>query len=237
MRKSIIQIAAQLIVIPCIVALGANAVKAETVGPIAATELLAKSYASNGRCNFLNAAEADELGSYVARAEVAVSEQAGVSQAKAALTRGKTAGQSSSCSAAEKIAVAQTLVAARSAIAALGVNPEPIAVAARQEPDPLPMLAAQSPKKLAKLKSKRAESKLALLQVPLKVSGKLSTYQSIAQKYYLARRCQNMSQGKIAKFYQTVVATHKNSVATYGVSAVSAVMRKAESNANAQGCT
>jgi hypothetical protein len=224
MRRMSLLISLPLLALPYMTILAVKPALAETLGPVAAASLLAKSQATNGQCKFLSGGQADELASYVARAEVAIGSKVGAASAKSALASGRAQGKATSCNAQSKQDVMDTLMAARSAIASLA----PQSPAKPQVSSP-PRLAAKTPK----------AAKVAQVIPASGTTGpiKLAAYEAIATKYYLARRCQNMSRGAISSFYKTVVANHRKSVSTFGVSAVAAVMRRAESKANNQSCS
>ena len=93
-----------------------------------ATALLSQSFAINAKCHVLPDAERDELMDFLARAEIALAEQSSVKEARAAVAKGRTAGNASTCSTDDKQLVMTTLGFARHAQAGsqtqeAGANP------------------------------------------------------------------------------------------------------------------
>lgn len=145
-------------------ALGASA-SAAPIGPEKATELLARAWMINHRCNVLTPAERDELTGLVARAEIALAGKRSVAAARAAMGRGRAAGTSAACGFESAKAVRDILQAAKVATVAadmdLSVDSEvppqaqklaPAAMPATQDravaieqPQPAPKIVAQQP--------------------------------------------------------------------------------------------
>jgi hypothetical protein len=86
-------------------------------GPEEATELLAKTMGADQKCKVLNAAESDQLKSFVGQAEIALAEQSGLQNTKATLDRGKAAGQKVACDATTAKAVRGVMATAKDALA------------------------------------------------------------------------------------------------------------------------
>ncbi len=98
----------------------------------------------------------------------------------------------------------------------------------------------QKPKsKLAKkpLPAKLDGLKSATLQKPVKASKKLSQYAGLAQKYYLARRCNTLGTAAIQRLYGTVLASHKQAITSNSASSVKAMLRAVEAKAGSQSCS
>ncbi len=66
--------------------------------------------------------------------------------------------------------------------------------------------------------------------------GGLSAYGRIIETYYLERRCAFLSRRKMNSFYKAVVRSHRATIAEFGKSAVSKVMKSAEARSNYQHC-
>ncbi len=66
--------------------------------------------------------------------------------------------------------------------------------------------------------------------------GGLSVYGRIIETYYLERRCTFLSRRKMNSFYKAVVRNHQAAISEFGRSAVSKVMRSAETRSNYQRC-
>jgi hypothetical protein len=199
--------------LPCFLtwAAFASPVMSETVAAETAAHLLAKSYAVDSKCRYLNGAGHEELAALVARAEVALASQTDVATTKSTMAAGRNAGQAAICSADREAEVNDVLSAARAASQMADTSPPAAAT-----PDAKPAVQA-SPK--------------------VRPGGNLQSYAAMTERYYRARRCFSMPLRQMQSFYQDVVATHRVMVKTYGVSAVAAVMHQSESRADQQGCS
>ena len=237
---------ARLITLPFLFGTFTSFATAEAVSPEQATELLVKSQVLDAKCNFLTAAENRTLSNLAARAEIALATQQSVSKASAALARGKVKGKSASCSDVEKAEVLGILNAAQLASAQAAQlasthaaqEPQPIALA---EPQPAKVTPVE-PIDLAPVAPKKRiipsfTNKIAVKKLIAKDAKSLSDYASLTQRYYLQRRCANMSSKAMGAFYQTVVTTHKNTLQTFGRASTAAAMRRAEAQAATQTCS
>ncbi|HEY7765162.1 MAG TPA: hypothetical protein VIB38_09255 [Aestuariivirgaceae bacterium] len=93
-------------------------VQAAEFTPLGVTELLTKSYVAAARCRFLHAAEQQELAGYFGYAKKAAAEIEGRGSAEQALERGRSSGETVSCTSATRREVLATLAAARRAMTA-----------------------------------------------------------------------------------------------------------------------
>jgi hypothetical protein len=93
-------------------------VQAAEFTPLHVTELLTKSYVAAARCRFLHAAEEEELAGYFSHAKRAAAEIEGRSSTEEALERGRSSGETASCTSAMRREVLATLAAARRAMTA-----------------------------------------------------------------------------------------------------------------------
>lgn len=216
---------ARLITLPFLFGTFTSFATAETVSPEQATELLVKSQVLDAKCNFLTAAENRTLSNLAARAEIALATQQSVSKASAALARGKVKGKSASCSDVEKAEVLGILNAAQLASAQAA---QLASTHAAQD------LAPAAPKKRI---IPSFTNKIAVKKLIAKDAKSLSDYASLTQRYYLQRRCANMSSKAMGAFYQAVVTTHKNTLQTFGRASTAAAMRRAEAQAATQTCS
>ncbi len=216
---------ARLITLPFLFGTFTSFAAAEAVSPEQATELLVKSQVLDAKCNFLTAAEHRTLSNLAARAEIALATQQSVSKASAALARGKVKGKSASCSDVEKAEVLGILNAAQLASAQAA---QLASTHAAQD------LAPAAPKKRI---IPSFTNKIAVKKLTAKDAISLSDYASLTQRYYLQRRCANMSSKAMGAFYQTVVTTHKNTLQTFGRASTAAAMRRAEAQAATQTCS
>jgi hypothetical protein len=209
------------VALPCVLAfsaLSSNA-RAETVAAETAAHLLAKAYAVDSKCHYLDGASHEELSSLVAKAEVALASQSNVANTKSTMAAGRSAGRSAACSAERQVEVNEVLSAARSASQMAESNPN-YSVAPNANP------ALQSTPKI----------RTAINEPKPRMNGGLQSYAEMTERYYRARRCFSMPMRQMKSFYADIVATHREMVKTYGVSAVAAVMHRSESNADHQGC-
>jgi hypothetical protein len=94
---------------------GATLVRAESVPAEQAAEMLARAQSVDVKCNYLAAAQKDDLSRLVARAELALANRESIDATKATMQRGHEAGASVTCAEAEKQALNSILGAAREA--------------------------------------------------------------------------------------------------------------------------
>jgi hypothetical protein len=188
-----------------------------------AAGLLAKSQAIDTKCKFLTSSEHDEISNLVARAEIALARRESIAATKAVMARNNLAGRNASCSASEHAEVSNILAAAKAAVSAA-----PVVVAAKPKPAMV-----RSTIILAQPKNSIPQAKPMALKP---VSG-LAQYATITERYYLARRCGNMSSRAITDFYQTVVSTHKQVLSSFGRRAVAGIMHESQSRAGTKSCS
>jgi hypothetical protein len=187
-----------------------------------ATKLLAKSMSMEDKCKFLSAAQHEELSGFVAKAEIAMVAKSSTEKAKALIATGRALGRSATCSDQDHEDVIDIIAAAQQASANLAQPAKPAATPVKSNP-PAPV--------------KPEAKKPVLVSVPTPVRGSLGQYAAMTEHYYKARRCNSMTFASISGLYKNVVATHHNVVASFGVSAVRAVMQKSETKANAARCS
>jgi hypothetical protein len=65
----------------------------------------------------------------------------------------------------------------------------------------------------------------------------LKSYASLAEKYYVASRCGNMSSNQINALYRQVLSNHQQALAGNKPRAVRAMLQSAEARAGAKSCT
>lgn len=255
------------ICLPLFVALGPFAPALAGMAPADATALLAKTYVLDKRCNILSAADRQELQDFVARAEIALAEMQSVQVARAALAKGRASGKTGECGPEQAKLVNDVLNEARkgadtnvqapveveaSAEPAdqtkqLATSSEPkVQVVASPKQDVAVLAAAENQPPLQKPKLKSTKKlqlakvdapKPAKIQKPVKAPQKLSQYASLAQKYYIARRCNTMGAAAIQRLYGTVLSSHKQAMASNSASAVKAMLRSVEAKAGGQNCS
>lgn len=89
---------------------------AAALTPEKATELLAKAWVIDNRCDVLGEVDRDDLTRFVARAEISVAEKVSVKAAQSAIARGRAQGKTIDCDAASAKLVKDVLNAARNAV-------------------------------------------------------------------------------------------------------------------------
>ena len=178
-----------------------------------ALRLLAKTRAADGKCNILPAGEAEELGLYLARAEVAAATRNSVSEIQSTISLGKVLGDTAPCSEATSGEVGATLAAAREAMAM-----------ARQKPGVEENLAEDNP--VARRTARRVEEP----------RGRLADYGRQAFAYYVERRCEFLSRRDIRAFWVAIIREHRAALSAYGRPAVNSTLRRAEARASEMEC-
>jgi hypothetical protein len=89
--------------------------QAAALSPEKATELLAKAWMVDNRCDVLGKEDRDDLTQFVARAEISVAEKVSVKAAQSAIAQGREQGKSIACDSASADMVRDVLNAARTA--------------------------------------------------------------------------------------------------------------------------
>jgi hypothetical protein len=203
-------------------------VSAEPVAAEQATQLLARSQALEEKCKFLTMAQRDELSAFVAKAEVAMVAKSSVKSTKSLINNGRAQAKTATCTDAERadivdiISAAQQATSRKAQMVQTPVANKPVALATQVErPKPLNSI----------FKKPIVEVK------PEPIKSGLGQYAQLTKRYYLARRCNSMSNSSINSLYKNVVSTHRTVVASFGVPAVRAVMQQSEQHANAQHCS
>jgi hypothetical protein len=115
-------------------------------------------------------------------------------------------------------------------------EPEPVV----QKPAAVKPSKKVKPKKLAIPKKPVVKPPVVVAQKPKKLSGGkakgLGTYAAVVEKYYVARRCGNMSLGQISALYRKVLSNHNQAMATNRARDVRAVLQAAEARAGGRNC-
>lgn len=190
---------------------------AEAVTQLDALRLLAQSHAADRKCKTLPAAEADELNSYLARAEVAAASRNSVSEVRSTIALGKSLGDTASCTAATNDEIGATLTAARQAIAA-ATRPPAASESAGEE-----AVAGPAPRRAAAVPEMRTRNSLA-------------AYGRQAFAYYVERRCEYLSRRDVRAFWTAIVREHREALGAYGGPAVARTLRRARAQADGIGC-
>ncbi len=242
------RISSLYICLPLLAALGPFASAGAGMAPADATSLLAKTLALDKRCNILSADSRQELQDFVARAEIALAEMQSVQVARAALAKGRASGKVGDCGPEQARLVNEVLDEARKGAGASAQSP--VEVEASADPAITPkqevavLTTADEPLKKPKPKpakkpllAKLDGQKPTMLQKPVKAPKKLSQYAGLAQKYYLARRCNTMGTAAIQRLYGTVLSSHRQAMASNSASSVKAMLRAVEAKAGSQSCS
>jgi hypothetical protein len=224
-----------------------------------ASEMLARAQSVDVKCNYLKAVDRDMLSSLVARAEIALANRESVEATKATMLRGHDEGKAAICNSSENEQVMNILNAAKQASANIEQKPA-AAVAAAPPPEPLPVLAAvaasepkivnepmvaiktQEPVLPVVMKAKPMlkiikQEKLKTKPAFAKSDITLGKYQAMTAQYYLASRCGSMPATQLGNFYQSIVSSHAQVMATHSSSEVALALRQARSSASAHSCS
>jgi hypothetical protein len=184
-----------------------------------AAGLLAKSQAADNNCHFLNVTDHDELSLLVGRAEIALARKVTIAKTKFIMSHNASIGRSVGCNEAERSEVANVLAAAK---------------AATSRPIEIAKISVAPSKPLAAPRKKQAPVVKVTLTMP--IHG-LNTYAVLTERYYLARRCGNISRRSMNSLYQSVVSTHNQVLSSFGRNAIAGVMQNSEARANGKSCS
>jgi hypothetical protein len=192
--------------------------EAEDVTQLDALRLLAQSQATHGKCTILSAGDADELNSYLARAEIAAANRHSVSEVRSTISLGKTLGKTASCSDRTTAEVGAVLSAARQAMAAAarpqqGVDEDTAEI--RNE-NPVTRPRERKPERQRRLT--------------------LAAYGRQAFAYYVERRCGYLSRRDIRAFWTEIVREHKAALSAFGGAAVARTLHRARAEAGGMSC-
>lgn len=195
--------------------LASNTLHAETLSQMDALRLLAKSKAADAKCQVLPSGDADELGSYLARAEVAATQRGSVQDTQGTIAVGKALGEAAACNDRTAEEVTDTLDASRRAMAAV----EDPRTMRRQS-------AASSSRTLARSEDSLSE------RLPVTIKG----YRQQAFAYYLERRCRHLTSRQARSFWSSIIRQHRAALRSDGRKAVATVLRNAEAAADDMSC-
>ena len=233
-----------------------SAVQAAGLQPAEATALLAKSQVIDKRCNILAEVDRQELQDLVARAEIALAEMHSVAAAKSALAKGRSGGKTAICGADMTNMVQDVLTQARSGAKASSEAPTPVEkpqativepIVAKVTPMPKQLnnnvasaFTSEKPPKFKDIKkSKDFAGATPTNQKSVKVGRqpvKLSQYASIAEQYFVDRRCHSKSLSAMKQLYANVLTSHRDAMANNRHADVKAMLHNVEVKANSQSC-
>ena len=203
---------------------------AAVMGADEATKLLARSQALEEKCKFLTASQHEELSAFVAKAEIAMVAKSSAATARTIIATGRATGINAACTGAEHADIVNIISAAHQATSgAAQSNPTLARVA------PEKAVVVVTPVENSKT-TKPAQEITKLFSDRIVLKSGLGRYAELIQRYYLARRCNTMSQGPITSLYRDVVSTHRSVVSSFGVPAVRSVMNQSEIKAKASSC-
>lgn len=215
-----------------------------------ATTLLSKSHALNLKCNILGDAEGQQLRDFVARAEISLAEKVSVSAARKAIASGRAEAQTAACDDTSRKMVGDVLAAAKTAVEAPVVaekpaepeKPETTALAVAEPEPAAPKVIAKPPKQIAVIKPpkpvKRVKTVAPAKDVkPSKTKASLQGYAQVAENYYAALKCKNLSAGKMQRLYKTVLTSHQQALAGNRPGEIKVMLRNAEARAGNRSCS
>jgi hypothetical protein len=207
-----------LITLPLIVSplflLASGPSHAATLSQADALRLLAKSKAANTKCNILGAVEADELASYLARAEIAMTQRSSVEDTQGTIAVGKALGSAATCDTGTADEVNGTLDAARRAMVAV------------EDAE------SKNSRSVFRVKPDRAKAEESAGSRTVTVDR----YRQQAFAYYLERRCRHLPARQARSFWLSIVRQHKAALRRDGGRKVAAALRRAEASAESTPC-
>lgn len=223
---------------------------AQALDPAQATTLLSKSHALNLKCNILGEAEGEQLRDYVARAEISLAEKASVAAARKAIAAGRTEAKAAMCDDASRKMVGDVLAAATTAVetpimAEKPAEPEKSETTALAVAEPQPetkKVIAKAVKPVLIVKPQKPVNRAKTVVVtknvkPPKTKSGLNGYAQVAETYYSALKCRDISRNKMQRLYKSVLASHQQALASHRPNEVRAVLRNAEARAGSRSCS
>lgn len=222
---------------------------AQALNPAEATMLLSKSHALNLKCNILGDADGQQLRDFVARAEISLAEKVSVAVARKAIASGRADAQTATCDDASRKMVGDVLAAAKTAVETPVIaekpvepeKPETTALAVAEAAPAAPKVIAKPAKPISLIKPRtpleQVKPTTATKSVkPLKAKPGLQAYAQVAETYYAALKCRDLSRGKMQRLYKTVLASHQQALASNRPGDIKAMLRNAEARAGSRSC-
>ncbi len=222
---------------------------AQALNPAEATMLLSKSHALNLKCNILGDADGQQLRDFVARAEISLAEKVSVAVARKAIASGRADAQTATCDDASRKMVGDVLAAAKTAVETSVIaekpvepeKPETTALAVAEAAPAAPKVIAKPAKPISLIKPRtpleQVKPTTATKSVkPLKAKPGLQAYAQVAEIYYAALKCRDLSRGKMQRLYKTVLASHQQALASNRSGDIKAMLRNAEARAGSRSC-
>jgi len=209
------------VVILPVAALAAKPAMAEMISPSQALEYMAKSQAASAKCGILTRSEQTELKQYAARAEVAAVQRLGKEATQNTVSSGKAEGKAVSCTGATAAEVYEVLEAARTAVAQADGG-------RRARPSLLPQ--ARSVRLPGSSQAVRIERD----EPPPR--GSLGRFQRVAKAYFIEKRCRFLAYSKAQNFWQEVVGSQAEAMASNGRKSVNSTLKQARLSAQSVPC-
>lgn len=197
--------------------------QAAQMGPTDVVHLLSKSKTVNGKCRHVTSAEHEELGDYLAKAEIAAANRQGSDAASAAVKSGAAKGKTMECGEESKAMVNGTLDAARRAMAAAKASDRK-----------------RARKKKRVVSSRQSSSSSRGTLIPNRDyrvgQGRgLERYSHQASAYYVEHRCRHLNQHQAVRFWKRIVSNHQQLIASHGPGKVARAKSRAIALANKAG--
>lgn len=221
------------------------ALAASSVGE--ALSLLAQMKKTADKCGFLNVGQRDEMGAFLARAEVITARRAGAAVARRAVMRGKAAGAKAACTEDQAALVREAYAAAREALHA-NAAPEP----RRQEAAERTPRDTRPPTRRNAKATAHRNARLAVQRKPKKAaravasdakrttrrakSGAVAGYVALTSQYYLALRCRSVSHARMQAMYREVKARHYALIRSHGGKVTARAKARARAIGSRGGC-
>ena len=174
-----------------------------------ALSLLAQMKKTADKCGFLSAAQRDEMGTFLARAEVIAATRAGAAVARRAVARGMAAGEKAACTEDQAALVREAHAAAREALHA-SARPAPRRHVNQRR------VARQKPKATAR---RTAVARGAPSGKRTGRDGKVDAvrrYVGLTSRYYRALRCGGVPHARMLAMYRQVKARHFALIRSHG---------------------
>jgi outer membrane biosynthesis protein TonB len=222
---------------------------AQALNPAEATTLLSKSHALNLKCNILGDADGQQLRDFVARAEISLAEKVSVAVARKAIASGRADAQTATCDDASRKMVGDVLAAAKTAVETPVIaekpaepeKPETTALAVAEPAPAAPKVIAKPAKPISLIKPRTPPVQVKPTTTtksvkPLKAKPGLQAYAQVAETYYAALKCRDLSRGKMQRLYKTVLASHQQALASNRPGDIKAMLRNAEARGGSRSC-
>ncbi|HHN67560.1 MAG TPA: hypothetical protein ENK15_05930 [Thermopetrobacter sp.] len=194
-----------------------------------ALSLLAQMKKTADRCGFLSAAQRDEMGTFLARAEVIAANRVGAVATRRAISHGKRAGATAACTEDQAALVREAYAAAREALHA-SARPAPRRHVNERR------VARQKPKATAR---RTAVGRIAATDknVTRREQGDaVRRYVGLTSRYYRALRCGGVPHARMRAMYRQVKARHYALIRSHGGKVTARAKARARAIGTRGGC-